>query len=112
MDATSPTRRTFVRSSTTAAAGLALSGAMGSTAGQARTIKVGLVGCGRRRTGAAIQALRADPQVELTAVGDVFQDRVDKGLKRIRSVIGERVKVTPERCYLGFDSYQRVLDSG
>jgi Zn-dependent alcohol dehydrogenase len=60
-------------------------------------IQVGLVGCGGRGTGAALQALRADDYTELTAVADIDQEQIDKGLgnlKRAR-VVGERVKVDP-----------------
>jgi predicted dehydrogenase len=75
-------------------------------------LKVGLVGCGGRGTGAAIEALRADPNVELTALGDVFRDKLDASVARLKKQMPDRVKVTPDRCFLGFDACQRVLDGG
>jgi predicted dehydrogenase len=111
----SPTRRDFVRSSSAAAAGLALAvHAGGLTAARAETepLKVGLIGCGNRGTGAAIEALRADPHVELIALGDVFKDRLEKSLTLLRKTVPDKVRVNAERCFLGFDAYRRVLDSG
>jgi predicted dehydrogenase len=77
-------------------------------------IKVGLVGCGGRGTGAALQALRADDYTELTAVADIAQAQIDKSLgnlKRAR-LVGERVKVDPEKQFLGLDAFQKVIDAG
>jgi predicted dehydrogenase len=77
-------------------------------------IQVGLVGCGGRGTGAALQALRADDYTELTAVADIDQEQIDKGLgnlKRAR-VVGERVKVDPAKQFLGLDAFQKVIDAG
>ena len=77
-------------------------------------IKVGLVGCGGRGTGAASQALRADDYSELTAVADIDQERVDHSLDTLRKLqkISDRVKVEKPRQYLGLDAYQKVIGSG
>jgi myo-inositol 2-dehydrogenase/D-chiro-inositol 1-dehydrogenase len=79
-----------------------------------RAIKVGLVGCGGRGTGAASQALHADDFSELTAVADIYQTNVDYCLGTLRKVqaIGSRVKVDSSRQYLGLDAFQKVIDSG
>ncbi|MDQ6675959.1 MAG: Gfo/Idh/MocA family oxidoreductase, partial [Acidobacteriota bacterium] len=77
-------------------------------------IKVGLVGCGGRGTGAASQALHADDYAELTAVADIDQDQIDKSqatLKRI-SQIASRVKVEKPREFLGLNAYQQLIGSG
>jgi predicted dehydrogenase len=77
-------------------------------------LRVGVVGCGGRGTGAAVQALIADPQAVLVAMGDVFPDRLDSSLKAITEEMGEaasRVQVPPERRFTGFDSYKGVIDS-
>lgn len=110
----SPTRRDFVRASSATAAGLALAAHAGLAAANADapTLKVGLIGCGNRGTSAAIEALRADPHVELTAMGDVFQDRLDKSLAHLRKTLPDKVRVGSDHCFLGFDAYQRVIDSG
>lgn len=75
-------------------------------------LKVGLVGCGGRGTGAANQALNADPNVELIAVADIFRDRADHAIELLSMRHGEKVNVPEERIFLGFDGYQKVIDSG
>ena len=78
------------------------------------TLKIGLIGCGGRGTGAAGQALSADPNVVLTAMGDAFEDRLKSSLDGLKKneKFGDRVKVTPETSFVGFDAFQKVIDSG
>jgi predicted dehydrogenase len=80
----------------------------------ADTLRVGLVGCGNRGTGAAEQALTADPNVKLVAVGDMFDDRLQKCLKYLRGKeeVAKKVDVKPEHCFVGFDAYKKVLAAG
>lgn len=75
------------------------------------TLKLGLIGCGGRGTGAAHQALNADPNVELVAMGDVFEDKMGESLKILNQIHSEKVNVPEERQFLGFDAFQKVLDS-
>lgn len=77
-------------------------------------IKVGLVGCGGRGTGAASQALKADDYAELTAVADVAQAQVDHSLTTLKAnpKIAERVKVEGPQQFLGLDAYQKVIGAG
>jgi len=77
-------------------------------------LRVGLIGCGGRGTGAAAQALNADPHVKLTAVGDTFADRVQGSLAQLhkQADIADKLDVPPERQFAGFDAYQQVIDSG
>ncbi len=88
--------------------------AAGGVAGvsQDYTLKLGLIGCGGRGTGAANQALNADPNVELVAVGDVFEDKMSQSLQILNQIHSEKVNVPEERQFIGFDAYQKVLDSG
>ncbi len=85
-------------------------------AGLRGTIRVGLIGCGGRGTGAAVQALRADPDAVLVAMGDVFGDRLEASLKGVTAEMGEaaakQVKVEESKRFTGFDSYQKVVDAG
>ncbi|MFM8733366.1 MAG: Gfo/Idh/MocA family protein [Phycisphaerales bacterium] len=75
--------------------------------------KVALVGCGGRGTGAADQALRADPGVILWAVADVFPDRMDACLKQFEGhPMKDRVQVPAARRFAGFDGYKAAIDSG
>src|SRR5882724_7755128 len=68
-------------------------------------IKVGLVGCGGRGTGAASQALHADDYTELTAVADIDQDRIDNCLDTLKKVqkVAARVMADPAKQFLGLD---------
>ncbi len=77
-------------------------------------IKVALIGCGGRGTGAASQALRADDYSELTAVADVDQAQIDGSLQRLRKMdrIANRVKVVAANQFLGLDAFRKVIDSG
>ena len=89
-----------------------------AAAGVPRTgaLKIGVIGCGGRGTGAAVQALRADPDTVLWSMGDVFQDRLDSSMSNIARAMGEegaaRLQADESRRFTGFDSYQKVIDSG
>jgi predicted dehydrogenase len=76
------------------------------------TLRVGLVGCGGRGTGAAAQALAADPNARLVALGDAFSDRLHQSLKTLREQpgIGARIDVPGDRWFVGFDAYKGVIE--
>jgi myo-inositol 2-dehydrogenase / D-chiro-inositol 1-dehydrogenase len=76
------------------------------------TLKIGLIGCGGRGSGAADQALTADKNVVLVAMGDAFEDRLQTSLKNLQAKHADKVKVTPDKCFVGLDAYQKVIDSG
>jgi len=73
-------------------------------------LKAGLIGCGGRGTGAAIQFLEAGPNLKVTALGDVFADRLQSC--RDRLLDQKNNEVGDENCFVGFDAFQRVIDSG
>ncbi len=104
-------RRTFLKTTGAAIVGFP---AILSAQSVTNAIKVGLVGCGGRGTGAASQALKADDYAELTAVADVDQSQVDHSLETLKKIqrISDRVKVEPSHQYLGLDAYQKVINSG
>ena len=111
----STTRRDFLAASAVTAAGAALSAlAPNAHAAGGDTLRVGLIGCGGRGTGAATQALHADPNVQLVAMGDVFKDRALASLDQIRKdeEIAAKVQVKPEHVFDGFDAYKGVLAAG
>jgi predicted dehydrogenase len=87
--------------------------ASGFHPGGSDTLKVGLVGCGGRGTGAASQALHADPNVELIAMGDAFGDYLENSLGELKKQadIAARVKVDADHKFVGFDAYKKVIDS-
>jgi predicted dehydrogenase len=78
-------------------------------------LKVGLVGCGGRGTQAAQQLLFGSENVELVAMGDVFEDRLEKSLKEVKNnqtyKVGDKVKVDAEHHFVGFDAFKKVLAS-
>jgi len=73
-------------------------------------LKAGLIGCGGRGTGAAINFLDAANGVEISALGDVFQDRLDNCRAELKKQ--RNVEIPDEKCFLGFDAYEKVIDSG
>ncbi len=109
-------RRSFIKKSGLALVGSSLvypSGMLEAKMSlQDSQLKVGLIGCGGRGTGAAVQALHADPGAVLTAMGDVFEDRLESAFTEIIKVAGNQVKVGKAQKFIGFDAYQKVLDSG
>ena len=106
-------RRSFVKTSTKAvAAGLIFSHlpAFSSTGmfGQDR-LKLGIVGCGGRGTGAVFQALKASKSVQLVAMGDVFKHEIDASYQRISNQFKDQVDVPEERRFLGLDAFAKVI---
>jgi len=79
--------------------------------GTNEALKVGMVGCGRRGSGAIEQNLKGDSNVKLVAVAEVFKDKADDCLRRLRRVeeVANRVDVPEERIFIGLDAYQRML---
>lgn len=111
-----PNRRSFLKNSGIALVGSTLayhSGVPAPLTGAKKiTLKVGLIGCGGRGTGAAVQALQADPDVVLTAMGDVFEDRLNEAYQEIVKVANDKVKVNDQNKFVGFDAYLKVIGSG
>src|SRR2546428_8276580 len=108
-------RRDFLKSSALIGGALAAPSILSPRvlAGEtSKTLRVGLIGCGGRGSGAADQALTADSNVVLTAMGDAFEDRLQTSLKNLQTKHADKVKVTPDKCFVGLDAYQKVIDSG
>jgi len=108
------TRRDFVKRSAAATAG-ATAGLMASGnvayADGTDTLRVGLVGCGGRGTGAAHDSYRSSDGVELVAMGDLFQDRMEESKEQLRKRLGDSFKVDQDHTFLGFDAYRKVIES-
>jgi predicted dehydrogenase len=106
------TRRTFLQSTAALAATSLLAQNAHAQVGADRELKIGLIGCGGRGTGAAGQALKADRNVKLWAMADAFDDRLQSSLARLsndREIAG-KIEVPQERRFTGFDGYQRVIE--
>jgi myo-inositol 2-dehydrogenase / D-chiro-inositol 1-dehydrogenase len=106
------TSRAAEEAPATSQAGLERSGTIVEAAPNDALLRVGLIGCGGRGSGAASQALSADPNVTLTAMGDAFEDQLRKSLQNLQKEHPDKVKVAPEKCFVGLDAYQKVIDSG
>ena len=108
-------RRSFVKSATISTGALLTTPfsleAMANNS-NSRKLKLAVVGCGGRGTGAVVQALRADKDVELVAMADAFGDRVENSLKYITEELeGEiKVKVKQKNKFTGFNAYKKAID--
>jgi predicted dehydrogenase len=108
-------RRTFLKTTSAAAAGAALAGPLATPrpgyCAEANTIKIALVGCGGRGTGAASQALSTAGPTKLWALADVFEHRVNGAYRALAERHAAQMAVPPERRFVGFDAYKRAMDS-
>lgn len=77
--------------------------------GGSDVIKVGLIGCGGRGTGAAENCIESSPNIQIVAIGDVFKDRVDAAREKFAGKLGDKFKATDDTCFAGFDAYKKVL---
>jgi myo-inositol 2-dehydrogenase / D-chiro-inositol 1-dehydrogenase len=110
------TRRDFLTTSAVAGGALAAElSILGNAHAQQNndTIRVGLVGCGGRGSGAIEQCLRADNNVRLVAVSDTFRDRAESCMRRLRGIEAVRAKVdvNAERTFIGLEGYQQVIQN-
>ncbi|GAB5476310.1 MAG: Gfo/Idh/MocA family oxidoreductase [Maribacter sp.] len=108
-------RRTFIKNSSKTLAASVVFGHLPSLSstdnlGQ-RSLKLGLVGCGGRGSGAAFQALTASKAVQLVAMGDVFKHELDKSLQLISKEFSNQVDVPGNRQFLGLEAYKNVIDA-
>lgn len=108
------TRRSFLKSSSAVVAGGALVGALaperfalGASPGD--TLKIALVGCGGRGSGAANQALSTTGDTKLVAVADVFKDRMESSLRNLKDQHKEKVAVPDENKFIGFEAYKQAI---
>ncbi|MFI4870733.1 MAG: Gfo/Idh/MocA family oxidoreductase [Phycisphaerales bacterium JB061] len=113
-------RRDFVKASAAVgASGLLASSALGALTKQNDTLKVGVVGCGGRGTGAMVQALKADANTVLWSAGEAFEGRIENSLDHVQNILLEhaeegglptgKVEVDESRRHVGFDAYEKVI---
>lgn len=109
-------RRTFLKKAGAAAIILPFAHQLGFSndlsLAKKKTLKIGLIGCGGRGTGAAAQALRADPDVQLVAMGDIFDDQIATAYDALMKIEPSKMKVKDKHKFVGFDAYQKVIDAG
>ena len=112
-DIPNSSRREFLKTGSTLSAGTLLAAPhVVKAAKNDKTLKVGLVGIGGRGAGAAAQAMNADENVALTAIGDLFEDRIKLRSRILKARGRAKYQVTEETTFTGFDAYKKVIDSG
>ena len=107
-------RREFIKASAVAVSGTVASrlGFVPAVhAAGSDEIRVGVIGCGGRGTGAAVDAAAAAPGVKIVALADAFKDRLDKSREELKKEIGDKLAVSDDNCFVGFDAYEKVLAS-
>ena len=106
------TRRSFLQTTSVAAGGVALGGLSVERAAFAQgsdTVKVALVGCGGRGSGAAAQALSTEGNVKLVAMADAFADRLNGSYNNLVKNHKEKMEITDDRKFVGFDAYKEAI---
>ncbi len=104
-------RREFIKATALAAGGVLLHGSAFAKghSGVDDTIKIALIGCGDRGTGAAFQALNTSFNLKLVAMADAFQDRLDASHKLLMERYSSKMDVPKERQFVGFDAYKKAI---
>ncbi len=108
----STSRRSFLKQSSGILAGAALAGAINvrAHAGENNTIKVALIGCGGRGTGAAENALSTQGPTQLVAMADAFDDRLQASLKNLSGKFTKQVDVPKDRQFVGIEGFKKAID--
>ena len=106
-------RRSFLKSSALGGAATVTGLSLGRSAHAAGDdkIRIGMIGCGGRCTGAAAQSLKAGLDVKLVAMYDVFADRIKSSRATLKKKSPNQVLVDDDHCFTDFDGYQKVIDS-
>src|SRR6186713_31176 len=107
----SPTRRDFLKSASTAALATAIAPGtrvFGAHAAGSDAIRIGVIGCGGRGSGAVDDAISSSEGVSLVAMGDMFPDRLTSARARLTEKFGAKIDVG-DRAFTGLDAYQKVL---
>jgi predicted dehydrogenase len=113
-EAHTTTRRQFLKTSATAASAAALGSlelSRSAYAAGSDVLRVGMIGCGGRNSGAAVEALTADKGARLVAMCDILIERVKARRADIKAAKGDQVQVDDAHCLAGFDSYKQVIES-
>lgn len=114
-NANPPSRRDFLKHSSALAAGGSILATLGTVpavhAQGSEAVNVALIGCGGRGSGAALNAMKADPNNRLTVMCDLFPDRLAQARQRMQTQLDQQCRVTEDTSFSGFDGYKRVMES-
>ena len=101
-------RRDFLKTSAATTATLLATGNYAYAAADDK-IRLGVIGCGGRGSGAVVDCVRSSPNVELVAMGDLFPDRMNTSHSNLKTELGDKFKVADDQVFTGFDAYKKVL---
>lgn len=109
-------RRSFIKTASVATVGTLIPkntiiASESAWTSNSNTLKIGLIGCGGRGTGAAEEALNADENVVLSAMADAFSDQLDVSYKRLKGKFSQKVQVPDSKKFVGLDAFQKLIDS-
>ncbi len=107
MVASSVSRRDFIKASAVSVAAVGMTRRM--YAAGSDTIRVGLIGCGGQGTRDLVSCVRSSPGVEIVVMGDLFEDRLKESIDKLAKEVPNALKVAPDRRFVGFDAYKKVL---
>ncbi|HON92272.1 MAG: Gfo/Idh/MocA family oxidoreductase [Phycisphaerae bacterium] len=107
MDTSSVSRRDFIKASAASAAALGMTSRM--YAAGSDTIRVGLIGCGGQGTRDLVSCVRSSPGVQIVALGDLFEDRLQESVATLTKEVPDAMKVPADQRFVGFDAYKKVL---
>jgi predicted dehydrogenase len=102
-------RRDFIKASAASVAALGVAGR--AYAAGTDTIRVGIIGCGGQGTRDLVSCVKSSPGVEIAAMGDLFEDRLEESIEKLRKEVPDALKVTPDKRFVGFDAYKKVLQT-
>jgi predicted dehydrogenase len=110
------TRRSFLKKSAATVVGGTVAATLTAVPRMAHAsgndiLKVGLVGCGGRGSGAAVNAMNAEDNVQLTALADLFPDKIEGAYTRLQKQLGDKFQVSKDGCFTGFDAYKQLIDA-
>lgn len=105
------TRRDFMKKTAMTSAAMVAPGVFAATQ-DSPSLKIGLIGCGGRGTGAATDSHQSSKGVVLWAMGDIFADHLSSSAEQLKKEYKDDFKVTPERSFVGWDAYKGVIASG
>jgi len=107
MDKSAFSRRDFIKTSAASLAAMGVTNRM--YAAGSDTIRVALIGCGGQGTRDLISCVKSSPGVQIAAMGDLFEDRLQESMDKLSKEVPGALKVTPDKRFVGFDAYKKVL---
>ncbi len=108
-DSSALSRRDFIKTSAALGAASLAVGTNRIFAAGSDKVRIGLIGCGGRGTHDATKCLNSAENVELVAMGDIFKERLDRCRRTLGKKLSDKVKVTEDRCFVGWDAHKKVV---